>query len=399
MNANAQPGKAYLKAFFRLDENRRLFVDVIDNKTGEYHLQDTLLANLETEETSEIATHANGFEPAIIFERQQRGGMRLSIRQLANLLSANALPPEAYSIESAAVMLSHKDLYVRYEAARMLGRRGDRAARLVLEDAVIKGDAPMRASAIRHVHGLTWFSAQPLVQAALADKEWRVRESTIYALCDFDDSRAYQLAADALQKETRDEVFAAAAWGLRNSFAPEAVPALKASLKAKNLEIHERALESLGTNGSPGATVVIQQVLDNDVRPEIQYAAALSLLEIKGDSCLPDLIANIKEGSPQVQLALLRAIFHASNYLGIQLGSSQFCEDLLRVLETTLDSDDPEMRLAAIWPLAWMRHPKADELLHRAYQHEKNRSLRAEIQHIAMSLGSPVAQSFTEGEK
>jgi len=396
LNPNFEPGEEHLKAAFRLDENRRLWVDIVNPKTGQFYLQNTLLADLEMEEASEIDAETNGHEPTIVTESYQRGGVRLSIRQLANLLSANALPPEAYSIEAAAVMLHHKDLYVRFEAARMLGRRGDRSARLILEEAIKQSKAPTRASAIRHVYGLTWFSAEPLLQAALDDFEWRVRESAIFALCEFRDPRAYQLATAALQNETVDEVFAAAAWGLRNSFDPEAVPALKASLHATNVEIRERALESLGTNGSPEAARVIHEVLAEDHIPEIKYAAALSLLEIEGDRCLPELVDYIKTGDSQAQLALLRAIFHASNYLGIHLGHSPFCDDLLGVLTTALDEDNPELRLAAIWPLAWMRHPKADALLLLAYQKETNQIRRTEIRHIAVSLGSAIAKSLIE---
>jgi len=394
----SQPGEACLRAAFRLDDNRRLYVSLTDLNSEELLLDEAILADLEVTSPSEESDDATGFEPTLASQSPRRIGVRLSIRQLANLLSANALPPEAYSIEAAAVMLNNKDLYVRYEAARMLARRGDRPARLVLEEALAHGNAPTRASTIRHIHGLTWFTAQSLLQAALADSEWRVRESAIYALCDFRDPRAYQLAAQALLHENEDEVFAAAAWGMRNSYEPEAVPALKASLQAKNLEIRERALESLGTNGSSEAAEVVRQVLDEDAHPDLQYAAALSLLEISGENCLPNLIAKIETGGPEVRHALLRATFHACNYLGIQLGNSPHCLAFLEVLEIALQEPDPAVRLAAIWPLAWIRHPRAEALLLLAYGAEENKSFQSEIIHIATSLGSPAAQNMQPSE-
>jgi molecular chaperone DnaK (HSP70)/HEAT repeat protein len=392
LDAPPSPGEACLRAAFSLDANRQLFVTVTDLNSEKKLLEHTLLANLESTSSPDPIEVTMGLEPVLISETPKRIGVRLSIRQLANLLSANALPPDAYSIESAAVMLNHKDLYVRYEAARMLGRRGDRPARLVLEEALNSRQAPTRASAIRHVSGLTWFTAQSLLQKALADPEWRVRESAIFALCDFRDPRAYQLAAQALQQETVDEVFAAAAWGLRNSYEPEAVPALKASLQAQNLEIRERALESLGNNGSQEAAQVIHQVLTLEAEPDIRYAAALSLLEINGERALPDLITMIKNESAEARLAMLRAIFHASNYLGIQLGNSKHAKNLLAVLEMALNDSDSEVRLAVIWILAWMRHSKAEELLISACQAEENQPFNHEIRHIATSLGSPIAE-------
>jgi len=396
LNTASQPGEACLQATFSLDANRQLLVNVIDLMTGEKLLENARLANLASTAPSDPVNDSNGHEPALISESPKQIGVRLSIRQLANLLSANALPPSAYSIESAAAMLNNPDLYVRYEAARMLGRRGDRPARLVLEEALASNHAPTRASAIRHVYGLTWFTAQPLLQTALSDPEWRVRESAIFALCDFRDPRAYQLAAEALQRETIDEVFAAAAWGLRHSYEPEAVPALKASLQAQSQEIRERALESLGNNSTPEAGLVIYQVLTSEVEPDIRYAAALSLLEVRGESALPDLITLIKNKRAKARVAVLKATFHASNYLGIQLVNSPYGEDLLAVLEETLKDSDPEVRLATIWLLAWMHHPQAEELLISAYQARDNRSFRSEIRHIATSLGSSAAEFLNQ---
>jgi molecular chaperone DnaK (HSP70)/HEAT repeat protein len=387
-----RPGEVCVRAAFSVDSNRQIIVSITELQTGEVLLDNALLVSSQETQATDPTDSTSGFEPSLAPESLPRKGIHLSIRQLANLLSANALSPEVYSLEAAAAMLNHRDLYVRYEAARMLSRRGDRPARQIIQHALEQGTPPTRASAIRHVYGFTWYTTKSLLQKALADPEWRVREGAIYALCEFNDPRAYQLAFQALQSESEDEVFAAAAWGLRNSQDPEAVPVLETALRAQDIEIRERALESLGANNTPEAGSVVLRILATDPNPDIQYAAALSLLEIHGDDCLPALAELISKSTSNIGLALLRALFHASNYLGIHLGASRHLDVLLAALETALDDLQPEVRLSAIWPLAWMRHPRATELLLQAYQAESNRSLQTEIAYIVKSLGSPAAK-------
>jgi len=60
-----------------------------------------------------------GREPRLT---HKKGHYRLSLRGLGTML--NVLPPEAISLEAAAAALGSKDFYVRYNAARLLRRRG-----------------------------------------------------------------------------------------------------------------------------------------------------------------------------------------------------------------------------------------------------------------------------------
>ncbi|MBE2272251.1 MAG: HEAT repeat domain-containing protein, partial [Anaerolinea sp.] len=226
-----------------------------------------------------------GREPRLSLQLGKRGEQRLSLRKLATML--NVLPPDAVSLQAAAEMLRNEEFFVRYNTAKMLGRRGDREARLVMQDALTTGEAPTRASVARHLYGFSWYTAEPLIRQALKDQDSRVREAAIYALCDLRELNAYQLMAEVLKSEG-DDVKLAAAWGLRNSQDPAAVPSLELVLTATDPEVRIKGLEALGQNDTAEAVPVVRQAI-NDADPDVKYAATLSLLELVGELWLQEL--------------------------------------------------------------------------------------------------------------
>ncbi|MEO1442705.1 MAG: hypothetical protein AAFV33_20050, partial [Chloroflexota bacterium] len=125
-------------------------------------------------------TKVTGREPRLAITGG-RGQRRLSLRGVANML--NMLPPEAITMDAAEVALRSDDFFVRFNSARMLARRGDRDARVVMEKVLKDGEPTSRASVARHLYGFSWFSAEPIIKLALEDKDPRVREGAIYALC------------------------------------------------------------------------------------------------------------------------------------------------------------------------------------------------------------------------
>src|SRR5262245_13580282 len=135
-------------------------------------------------------TKITGREPVLSTSSTGQGKRRLSLRHLATML--NVLPPEAISLEAATEMLKNENYFVRYNAAKMLSRRGDREARMIMQEALTKGEARTRATVARHLYGFSWFSAEPLVKLALQDTDSRVREGAMYSLCDWRDLNAYQ---------------------------------------------------------------------------------------------------------------------------------------------------------------------------------------------------------------
>ena len=331
--------------------------------------------------TTPSTSNLTGREPRLA---HKKGHYRLSLRGLGTML--NVLPPEAISLDAAEAALRNKDFYVRYNAARLLRRRGDRNARVIMEDALINGDAPTRASVARELYGFSWFSAEPLLRRALKDEDVRVHECAVYALCDLRELSGFQLLVEVLPDEP-DNVKAAAAWGLHSCQDPEAVPVLKVALTAHDVDVRVKALESLGANDTPPALPVVRAALD-DSHPDVKYAAVLSLVELQGEEGFDELAQLIENTTGITRQQILRGFFHATNYLAIDVAQTASVETILNALEKSLLDLMPEARLAAIWPLAWIRHPRAPRLLKHAYDTEYDSNVKGRIVRIAYDLMS-----------
>ncbi|MCB9452060.1 MAG: HEAT repeat domain-containing protein [Anaerolineaceae bacterium] len=323
-------------------------------------------------------------EPSLALNKVKQGKRRLSIRHVATML--NVLPPEAISLDAAAEMLRNEEFFVRYNAAKLLSRRGDREARLVMQDALGDDGPRTRATAARHLYGFSWFSAEPLIKQALRDADSRVREGAIYALCDMQELNAFQLMIEVL-KDEEDSVRAAAAWGLRESQDAAAVPVLQVVLEAKDPEVRIKALEALGANNTPQAIPVVRNSI-NDPEPDVKYAATLSLLELAGESWLEELAGVIGRTNGVTRAQVLKGFFHATNYLKIEVARTKAVDLLIDALETALLDDSADTRMAVTWPLAWMRHERTPGILRRAYILEGDSHVKAQIVRVATSLRS-----------
>jgi HEAT repeat protein len=339
-----------------------------------------------------MQTKITGREPRLATGHSKPGQQRLSIRRLATML--NVLPPDAISLDAAKEMLRNEDFFVRYNSAKMLSKRGDRDARLIMQDALVTGEVPTRASVARHLYGFSWFSAEPLIKQALKDSDPRVREGAIYALCDLRELNAYQLMIQVLENED-DDVKAAAAWGLRDCQDSAAVPVLEVVLKAKDPEVRIKALEALGQNDTPEAMPVVRNSM-NDPEPDVKYAATLSLLELAGESWLQELSGIIGRTSGVTLQQVLRGFFHATNYLKIDVAKSKAADMLIDALETALLDELPEVRMAVIWPLAWMRHERTPMVIKNAYRREADSDVKAHIVRVASSLSSEAGEEILQ---
>ena len=328
-----------------------------------------------------------GREPRLAVGFVKKGERRLSLRRFATML--NMLPPEAVSLDALAAAVHNEEFFVRFNAAKMLAKRGDRDSRLIMQDVLESGESPSRASVARHLYGFSWFAAEPLVRKALEDKDYRVREATIYALCDLRELNAYQLMVEVLENE-EDQVREAATWGLRDCQDAAAVPVLEVCLKAEDMEVRIKALEALGANDTPEAMPVVRNAM-NDPEPQVKYAATLSLLELSGESWLQELSGIIGRTSGVTLQQVLRGFFHATNYLKIDVGKSRAADLMIDALETALMDEMPEVRKAVIWPLAWMRHERTPGILKRNYAIEQDSEVKAEVVRITSSLMSKIA--------
>ena len=327
-------------------------------------------------------TIITGREPHITTGYIKKGEWRLSPRRLGTLL--NLLPPQAVSLDALASAVHHDEFFVRYNAAKMLARRGDRDARLIIEGVLKDGEPPSRASVARHLYGFSWFAAEPLLRLALQDDDYRVREAVIYALCDLREYKAYQMMTEVLETED-DQVREAAAFGLRNCQDPAAVPVLEVCLKAKDPDVRVKALEALGANDTPEAIPVTREAI-NDPHPDVKYAAVLSLLELAGEEWLQELAGIIGRTSGVTLQQVLRGFFHATNYLKIDVAKSKAADLLIDALETALLDEMPAARQACIWPLAWTNHARTPAILQKTYRIEPDSTIKAEIVRITASL-------------
>lgn len=337
-------------------------------------------------------TIITGREPRLSSGYTKKGERRLSLRRFATML--NMLPPEAVSLDALAVAVHNEDFFVRFNAAKMLGRRGDRDARLIIQEVLASDDVPARASVARHLYGFSWYAAEPLIRQALQDADFRVREAAVYALCDLRELNAYLLLQDVLKNE-HDDVRAAAAWGLRDCQDPAAVPVLEIVLQAKDPDVRVKALEALGSNDTPEAMPVVRNAM-NDPEPEVKYAATLSLLELAGERWLQELSGIIGRTSGVTLHQVLRGFFHATNYLKIEVGKSSAADLMIDALETAMLDTMPEVRQAVIWPLAWMRHPRTPMILRKTYTLETDPAIRAEIVRVVPSLMSNITGATDE---
>ena len=335
-------------------------------------------------------TRITGREPRLITAPTASGKRRLSLRRLGTML--NVLNPDAVSLDAVREMIRSEDFFVRYNAAKLLGKRADRDARIICEDALKTGSSRTRASVARHLHGFTWFAGEALVRIALGDKDARVREGAIYALCDMGDLNAYNLMLEVL-KDEEDSVLEAAAFGLRDTQDSAAIPVLELVLKAKDAEVRIKGLEALGMSGVPEAMPVVRQAMF-DPEPDVKYAATLSLLELSGEGWLNELAGVIGRTTGETLEQVLLAFFHATNYLKIDVAASDAADLMIDALETALLDESAAVRKAATWPLAWMRHERTPVILMKTYRLEMDSEVKAHIVRIAAGLMSSASDDI-----
>lgn len=382
-----QLGEERLAARFIIDENRQLRLTVEDLHSRQVLLQDVALARLgDSNEPRHGAQRLSGYEP-FLAPAHRHVEQRVSLRRLGTLL--NVLPPGAISLEAAAECLRSDEFYLRYATAELLSRRTDREARQLLVQTLQQGTPPQRASVAHHLHRLSWFVAEPLFRLALVDLDERVQESAIYSLCQLGGPNAGHLLAERLES-AGDALRLAAAWGLSRNPDPYSVPALAQALVASDPEVRALAVEVLAATRSPAALpLVLGAFQDQDL--EVRYAATLSWIELEEDACFPALAAAIQELRGAPRRAVLRGLFHATNYLFINIAASPARDFVLAALANALQDELPAVRLAAAMPLAFMKDSAAAGLLLQAFQNEQDILIKDRMLFAAVQLMSPVA--------
>jgi len=392
-----QPGQERLRADFSLDSLRRLRVSILDLKTRRTLINDTIVVTPEKPTAVPASGPASdggtlsGCEPSLV--KRERSRPLISLKRLTTFFNW-ITPKQDASIDTLSADLRSKDALVRFEAADSLARRGDRAARLAFEDILQTGTPHQRASAVRHLHRFSWFTAEALLRQSLKDEDGRVQESAVFALCKMRLPEAYCLATEILQNGS-DALRLSAVWSMSNHPDPAAVPVLAVALQAGNPEIRELALEVLGATEAPQAIPVVKAAVGDTV-PEVQYAAVLSWVELARESCFSELAAWIELTHGWSRRWILRGLFHATNYMGVECGSAPDVLVLIHALESALGDDLPQARLAAFLPLVWMRHPRADQALLAGFRREIDSDTQAHMLTASVHLMSPAASALLE---
>ncbi len=336
-----------------------------------------------------------GREPRLSLNTPHKNGFwQLSPRRLATLL--NIITPESASLPALAAALTHDDFYVRSNAAKLLARRADRDARVIMEQVLENGQAPARASAARHLYGFTWFAAEPLFKKAMQDADWRVREGAVYALCQMRTYEAYQFLLAALENEPHDEVRGATAWALRDQHDPLAVKALTVALQASDPEIRARVLETLSTTEMKEAIPVVREALLTDSDTDVIYNAALSYVELAEEACFADFAEILMSIDGQRLQYALRGFFQATNYLHLDLAAHPMAEKLMAAFERAVWHPDAAIRKQAIWPLAWSQHPRASEIVSAVFACEANSEVKAYHLRVVVSLMMPESEALLQ---
>ncbi len=388
LSPRGQLGEARLLAEFRVDELRRLRLSVTDLRTRKKPLIDAVVTALGSGDGDESLSvkETSGYEPRLV--REERNPLQRFVQRFARLFRYAAR--EQVSVEAFLADLRSEDALIRFSAAETLARRGDRDSRLAFEDIIQTGTPHQRASAVRHLHRFSWFAAEQLFRKALTDDDSRVQEAAVFALCKMRSPEAYHLATEVLQ-DGSDAMYSSAVWSIYSHPDPAAVTVLALALRAQNPETRTLALEVLGATESAEAIPIVKSAM-GDVDPEVQYAATLSWVELAHESCFAELAMWIGETRGWSRRWILRGFFHATNYMGIESGSSLDATLLIRALENALNDDLPQARLAAFLPLAWIRHPDADTALAAGFQQETDSDTKAHMLTAAVHLMSPVAE-------
>jgi HEAT repeat protein len=181
-----------------------------------------------------------------------------------------------------------------------------------------------------------------------------------------------------------------AIWGAYSNPGAGAIPVLEFALAALDPKIREQALEVLGATGSTQAIPAVRAALaDRDLN--VKYAATLSWVELAGESCFAELAGLLVTARGEERHALLRGFFHATNYMGLYIAIGPASDAIITALQAALADDLPQTRIAAASPLAWIRHPLAEQALLKGFQRESDGDVKAHMLTLAANYSSPVA--------
>ena len=174
--------------------------------------------------------------------------------------------------------------------------------------------------------------------SALSDEDAEIREQAAYSLGQFEDPRAIEPLANALQNDTEPGVREQAAWSLGMIEDAAAVPALSQALSDAEADVREQAAWALGMIEDESAVDALTQVLsdpDEDVREQAVWALGM----IESEAAAAPLMIALGDSNAQIRS-------QAAWSLGMIEEASA-----VDALAGALQDTDPEVREQAAWAL------------------------------------------------
>ncbi|MDP9036703.1 MAG: HEAT repeat domain-containing protein [Myxococcota bacterium] len=205
-------------------------------------------------------------------------------------------------------------------------------------------------------------SFRDLASLKAATRASAVRDIVSHSLrSDATRSRAIPLLEQILRDDGVPVVRAAAAVGLADIVAGEALATLLVAVEDDDSHVRQMALAAIGEIGDPRATQRLERAL-RDARPDVRYQALIAFARVA------------KDDEVQVATALVRALDdpdEAIRYIAMRLAEEHFAanpsakpdERLTARAERLVDSDDPSVAIVAALYLARLGHPRAGPVL------------------------------------
>jgi HEAT repeat protein len=235
------------------------------------------------------------------------------------------------------------------EAARALSRIGTKAIQPLM---TALGDvrATMRRYAAIALGMLDHRSDGPPVQrlvASLADSDWQVRRSVVWALGEVGTTAVVQPVAARL-KDEHPRVREMAARGLSELEDQRSVSALIDAVKDSDWTVRREVVHALGELESRTAVATLADRLANDEHPRVRNMAAWALGEIEDHSGAPALRAALKDREPDVRKQAAWA-----------LGEIEDADSVDALVGALQGDESADARQMAAWALGEIENPKA----------------------------------------
>lgn len=184
-------------------------------------------------------------------------------------------------------------------------------------------------------------AVQALAGAVRGDRDPAVREMAAWALADAEggNSTVIEALSTAMRRDASVKVRATAAWALGNVGDRDAVEALSAALGDTSRSVRLRAAWAIGNVEPREAPRAVIDML-SDPEAEVRRMAAWVLYNVQDPAAVPALDAAMqREKDKETQHALIRAMAATG-------------EKSVDAIKRLIDSNDPEVRSAAIHALA-----------------------------------------------